>query len=90
MARRFLATPEFWRSYARLTPDQQEAAQAVFRIFRENPFDQRLGTHKINSLSARFGRTVYSVWVQPDLRAVFYLDGADVISLDIGTHAIYR
>ncbi len=90
MARRFLAMPEFWRSYARLTDSQREAARAAWGIFKENPFDQRLGTHKINSLSARFGRTVFSVWIQPDLRAVFYLDGSDVVSLDIGTHAIYR
>lgn len=90
MARRFLATPEFWRSYSRLSDSQREAAQVTFSIFKENPFDQRLGTHKIKSLSARSGRTVYSVWIQPDLRAVFYLDGEDVVSVDIGTHAIYR
>jgi hypothetical protein len=90
MARRFLATPEFWRSFSRLSDSQREAAEATFHIFRENPFDQRLGTHRINSLSARLGRTVFSVWIQPDLRAVFYLDGEDVVSLDIGSHAIYR
>jgi hypothetical protein len=49
-----------------------------------------LRTHKIASLSARFGRTIHSVWIEGDLRAVFYQDGADIVSVDIGTHAIYR
>jgi hypothetical protein len=37
-------------------------------IFRNDPFDPRLNTHKIHALSARAGRTVYSVTVERDLR----------------------
>ncbi len=90
MSCRFLATPQFWRSFSRLSQSQQESAAAAFRIFRADPFDPRLRTHRIASLSARYGRTIFSVWVEGDLRAVFYLDGADVVTVDIGTHAIYR
>ena len=89
MAYRYLATPQFWSSYSRLTISQQESAQAAWRIFKENPFDPRLRTHKIASLSARFGRTIHSVRIEGDLRAVFYLEGSNVVSVDIGTHAIY-
>ena len=90
MAYRYLATPQFWRSYAKLTASQQESAQTAWRIFKENPFDPRLRTHKIASLSARFGRTIHSVRIEADLRAVFYLDGSNVVTVDIGTHSIYR
>ena len=90
MAYRYRATPQFWRSYAKLTELQQASARRAWLIFKENPFDPRLRTHKIASLSARFGCTIHSVWIEGDLRAVFYLDGSDCISVDIGTHAIYR
>jgi hypothetical protein len=87
---RFRAPPQFWRSYRKLTSSQQASAQRAWLIFKENPFDPRLRTHKIARLSARFGRTIYSVWIEADLRSVFYIDGSDCISVDIGTHDIYR
>lgn len=90
MTRRFLATPQFWRSYRKLTAAQQDDAQEAWKLFKTNPFDPKLRTHKITSLSAKFGSTIYSVWIEFDLRAVFYLDGSDVVSVDIGTHSIYR
>ncbi len=90
MAYSYRATPQFWRSYRKLTASQQASAKKTWLIFKADPFDARLRTHKIASLSARFGRTIYSVWIETDLRAVFYLNGADCVSVDIGSHAIYR
>ena len=90
MIRRYLATPQFWRSYGRLSESQRASAQRVWRIFKEDPFDPRLKTHRIASLSGRAGRTIHAVWIEADLRVIFYLDGADVVSVDIGTHTIYR
>jgi mRNA-degrading endonuclease YafQ of YafQ-DinJ toxin-antitoxin module len=87
---RFKTTPTFRKALRGLTASQKDSARRVFAIFRNDPFDARLRTHKIHSLSTRFRRTVYSVWVEGDLRAVFYLDGDMVVSVDIGTHAIYR
>jgi plasmid maintenance system killer protein len=49
-----------------------------------------LRTHKIHGLSAKLHRTIYSVSIESDLRAIFYLEGDLVVSLDIGDHAIYR
>jgi hypothetical protein len=66
------------------------SAVKAFAIFRHNPFDPRLQTHKIHGLSAFYKKTIYAVWIEGDLRATFYIDGSDVISVDIGTHAIYR
>lgn len=40
--------------------------------------------------SARYGRTVYAAFIEGDLRAVFYLEGDTVVSVDIGSHSLYR
>jgi hypothetical protein len=69
---------------------QQESCRTAWRIFKDNPFDKRLQTHKIHRLSARYGRTVYAVAIEADLRLLFYLDGQTVTSLIVGTHDIYH
>lgn len=90
MALRYRATPQFWRSYRKLTEGQQASARQTWRIFKANPFDPRLHTHRISSLSSKFGRNIHPFWIEGDLRAVFYQDGEDIMSVDIGTHDIYR
>jgi len=90
VSHRFRSAKSFRRALAGLNPKQKQAAKAAFRIFKQNPFDPRLRTHKIHNLSAAHGKTIYSVWIEADLRAVFYLEGSTVWSVDIGTHAIYR
>jgi plasmid maintenance system killer protein len=87
---RFVATPSFRKALTRLNTLQKASAKKAFAIFRNDPFDPRLRTHKIYRLSARLGRTIYSVWVEADLRALFYLDGDLVVSIDIGDHRMYR
>jgi hypothetical protein len=86
----FEAAPAFWKSYRRLIPAHQEAAKPAWQIFKRDPFDPRLGTRKIHSLSARAKETVYSVVVAADLRVIFVLRGSAVYTLDIGSHALYR
>jgi hypothetical protein len=49
-----------------------------------------LGTHRINSLSAQYKKTIQSVAVEGDLRVVFFAEGDLVKTVDIGTHSIYR
>lgn len=90
MKYRFKTTPSFRKALGKLTAGQKESARKAFAIFKADPFDPRLRTHKIHGLSVRFGRTIYSVWVEADLRAVFYLDGEIVVSVDVGAHSIYR
>ena len=87
---RYEAAPAFWRSYRKLTPAEQLAAKRAWQIFKRNPFDPRLGTHKIHALSARARETVYAVVVAADLRVIFVLRGNAVYTLDIGSHALYR
>ena len=72
-------------------PDRQKAsAREVWAIFKEDPFDPRLRTHKIHRLSAIMRQTVYAVVIEGDLRVVFYIEGDAVISFNIGSHAVYR
>jgi hypothetical protein len=85
MKYRYRAVERFWTSFYRLSP-----ARKVWLIFKEDPFDARLRTHKIHRLSATYGRTIYAVEIEGDLRSLFYLDGETVVSLVVGTHDIYK
>ena len=87
---RFQAARSFWKNFDKLPEPQQASARAAFKIFQANPFDPRLRAHKINSLSAYYGKTVYAAVIEGDLRAVFYVEGDMVFTVDIGKHAIYR
>jgi plasmid maintenance system killer protein len=49
-----------------------------------------LKTHMINALSGRAGKTIYSIWIEDNLRAVFYISKDTVFTVDIGEHEIYR
>lgn len=52
-------------------------------IFQNNPFDQRLKTHK---LSGRL-KDLWSFTIEYDLRVVFsFLEGDRALFVDIGTH----
>ena len=35
-------------------------------------------------------RTIYAAEIETDLRAVFYLEGDVVVTVDIGSHDVYR
>lgn len=86
----FKPTENFWRKFYALSPGQKQIVREKWEIFKINPFDPRLGTHRIASLSARMKKTVWSVVIDYDLRAVFVVDGDIVTTIDIGSHDIYR
>jgi mRNA-degrading endonuclease YafQ of YafQ-DinJ toxin-antitoxin module len=90
MKYRFRATRAFWRSFGKLSAQQQRHAREAFLIFKQNPFDSRLGSHKIQKLSARYDRAIYSAKIEADLRVVFYIEGKTVVTVDIGSHDLYR
>lgn len=87
---RYRAVPAFWESFRKLSREQQADAKSAFRLFLANPFDPRLRTHKIHSLSGRAGRTIYAVEIAANLRSLFFIRGDEIVSFDIGTHAVYR
>ena len=92
MARKYLfkTTPTFRKALRKLDRPLKESVRSAFAIFKHDSFDPRLRTHKIHGLSRKLGCTIYSVCIESDLRVIFYIDGAVVVSLDIGDHSIYR
>ena len=90
MKYRFTATRVFWRSFGKLSAQQQEHTRKAFAIFKLNPFDPRLRSHKIQKLSARYSRTIYAAEIEADLRVAFYIEQDLVVTVDIGSHDIYR
>jgi hypothetical protein len=90
VSHRYRATPQFWKNFHALPAVQKDLARGKFRIFFENPFDPRLRTHKIQSLSSLLKRTVHAVVIEGNLRAVFYIEGDTVVTFNIGTHDIYK
>jgi mRNA-degrading endonuclease YafQ of YafQ-DinJ toxin-antitoxin module len=85
----YKAVPNFWKKFYALNSAQKQAVREAWAIFKNDPFDARLRTHKIHSLSAEFGKTVYAVAIESDLRVVFLIRGNTVISVDVGSHDIY-
>lgn len=90
MKYRFRATRAFWRGFGKLPAQQQRRAREAFLIFKQNPFDSRLGSHKIQKLSARYGRVIYAAEIEVNLRVVFYIERNTVVTVDIGSHDLYR
>ena len=41
-------------------------------------------------MSAIFKRTVHAVVIEADLRAVLYIEGDTVVTVNIGSHDIYK
>jgi len=90
MKYRFRATRAFWRGFANLPAQQQRRSRNAFAIFKQNPFDPRLRSHKIQKLSARYARVIYAAEIEGDLRVVFYIERDVVVTVDIGSHDLYR
>ena len=87
---RYRAVEPFWKHFHRLNASQKESARQAWKVFKENSFDPRLRTHKIHKLSSLYGETIYAVDIEGDLRSTFYIDGNSIVSVDIGTHDIYK
>jgi mRNA-degrading endonuclease YafQ of YafQ-DinJ toxin-antitoxin module len=85
----YKASEQYWKNFYGLSASQKASARYAWGIFKEDPFDPRLKTHKIHRLSAEAKRTIRSVWIEDDLRVVFYIVGNTVFTVDIGTHAMY-
>ena len=90
MSYRFKPNEGFWESFYNLNPLQKESTRRAWKIFKKNPFDARLRPHKVHRLSAHYGKTIYAVEIEGDLRVVFYVERDCVYTVDIGTHDIYK
>jgi len=90
MKYRYRAVEPFWKHFYRLSDGQKESTRKAWKIFKENPFDPRLRPHKIRRLSSLYGQIIYAVDIEGDLRSTFYIERDCVVTVDIGTHDVYK
>ena len=80
-------TRKFEKAYRRLPVGIKERAKEKERVFRDNPFDLRLETHKLRGEE----RDMWAFSIAHNYRIKFvFLSGSSVLFVDIGTHAIYK
>lgn len=79
-------SPQFAKAYKRLPPNIQLIAEKKEKIFRKNPFDPRLRTHR---LAGRL-QVYWSFSINYRYRIIFSFDkSTDVHLHTVGTHGIY-
>lgn len=80
-------TPQFKRDYKWLAEELKQKAKIKENIFKDNPFDGRLKTHKLNGAFNGF----WAFSVDYDCRIIFeFKSGNTVIFHIIGDHSIYN
>ncbi len=85
--RKISATSKFIRSLKKLPEPIQGKLDEREKIFRNNAFDPRLGTHKLKGHLKEF----WSYSIDYQYRVVFEFDNRDeVVHHDVGDHSIYR
>lgn len=80
-------TSVYLKSYEDIPIQIQKIQDRKEKLFRGNPFNQILKTHKLKGKYESF----YSYSVTHSYRVLFrFLSGDKVIFYDIGTHEIYK
>ena len=83
---KIIQTARFLRSAQRLPKSIMKKSQIREAIFRKDPFDQRLRTHKLHGALDDF----YAYSVDYHYRIIFrFLDSQTVAYHEIGTHDVY-
>ena len=80
-------TPRFDKHYKKLSKRIKELAKEKEVIFRENPFDPRLNTHKLHGKEKDI--LAFSIIQAYRIKFIF-LNGSRVLFLDVGTHEVYK
>lgn len=79
--------PKFDKSYKKLRKEVKDRAKEKEEIFRKNPFDPKLKTHKLHGKEKEH----WAFWVDYNYRIKFiFLLDEEVLFLDVGTHGIYK
>jgi addiction module RelE/StbE family toxin len=80
-------TPRFLKSLSKLPHRIKQPVEQKDKIFRHNPFDVQLHTHKLKGELTG----IWSYSVNYNYRILFrFIDKESVMYYDIGTHEIYR
>lgn len=85
--RRIEVSASFKKAYRKLTKRVKDAAKEKELVFRNNPFDARLHTHKLHGKE----KIAWAFSVTHAYRIKFiFLHEEEVLFLEIGTHEIYQ
>lgn len=83
---RILYLPRFAREYKKISRPIQVLAEKKEKLFRKNPFDTRLKTHKLHGELADF----WAFSLDQKYRIIFdFFDEQTIRFYRIGTHDIY-
>ena len=84
---KILYIEKFEREYRKLPREFQEIAEKKEKVFRNNPFDPQLKTHKLHGVLKGF----WAFSVNYKYRIIFeFVDGDTVRFYSIGDHDIYE
>ena len=78
-----LATTEFWKAYANLSPEMQEQARKAYRLWQQNSLHPSLHFKKV-------GKNLWSARVSGGCRALALKKGDDYYWIWIGYHNQYE
>ncbi len=79
--------PKFARNYKKLSSELKARSQEAEALFRTNPFNEKLKTHKLQGSFA--GYWAFSIDERHRIVFEFYKKGI-VLFHDIGDHGVYR
>ena len=78
---------DFRKSYKKLAVHMQNRVDRKDALFRENPYDPSLGTHRLHGHLNR----LWSFRITREYRVLFeFIGDNEVLFYDIGTHGIYQ
>lgn len=84
---RILYLAKFTKEFRKLPKPVQELAEKKLEIFRADPFNQRLRTHKLGGALEGF----YAFSINHTYRVIFDFADTDIIRFyKVGTHDIYE
>ena len=85
---RIRTSPLFRRRFKKLPKRVKEKAARQESLFRESPFDARLGTHKLHGDK----KDEWAWWIDYSYRVVFvFISSDEVLFTNVGTHdEVYR
>lgn len=84
---KILYSRQFAKEYRKLPSHVKDQAENKEELFRKNPFDPRLKTHKLKGELSGF----YSFSISYHYRIVFHFQNSEIVVFDnVGTHEIYK
>lgn len=79
-------SPKFARMYTKLPRSTKNAAEEKEKIFRQNPFDLRLKTHKLTGQLKKY----WAFSIDYRYRILFSFEGKGLVRFHtVGTHDVY-